>query len=66
MTASAWSDLGSTTPSRSWKRVAYQALTSERPYHPAQRSEHALEIIRGDVPRRRDPEAVLALQALLR
>jgi HD-GYP domain-containing protein (c-di-GMP phosphodiesterase class II) len=44
----------------------YEALTSERPYRPARRSDEALEIIRADVPRRLDQEAFAALDGLLR
>ena len=43
----------------------YDALTSERPYRPARSSEHALEVLRGEVPHRLDADAVLALEALL-
>jgi HD-GYP domain-containing protein (c-di-GMP phosphodiesterase class II) len=44
----------------------YEALTSKRPYRPARRSDEALAIIRRDVPRRLDPDAFAALEALLR
>lgn len=41
------------------------ALTSERPYRPALRSEEALAIIRADVPQRLDREAFTALEPVL-
>jgi HD-GYP domain-containing protein (c-di-GMP phosphodiesterase class II) len=44
----------------------YEALTSERPYRRARRSDEALAIIRDDVPGRLDPDAFGALEALLR
>ena len=43
----------------------YEALTSERPYRPAFATEHALAIIRAEVPQRLDPDALAALEALL-
>ena len=43
----------------------YEALTSERPYRPARTSDHALEIMRADVPARLDAEAFSALEDLL-
>jgi HD-GYP domain-containing protein (c-di-GMP phosphodiesterase class II) len=43
----------------------YDALTSERPYRPAHSSERALEVLRSEAPRRLDPDAVGALEALL-
>jgi HD-GYP domain-containing protein (c-di-GMP phosphodiesterase class II) len=43
----------------------YEALTSERPYRPALRSEEALAIIRADVPDRLDAEAFAVLDQLL-
>jgi HD-GYP domain-containing protein (c-di-GMP phosphodiesterase class II) len=43
----------------------YEALTSERPYRPALRSEAALRIIRADVPDRLDREAFTALARVL-
>ena len=43
----------------------YEALTSERPYRPARTSDHALEIMRADVPARLDAEAFAALEDLL-
>jgi HD-GYP domain-containing protein (c-di-GMP phosphodiesterase class II) len=43
----------------------YEALTSERPYRPALRSDEALRVIRADVPERLDREAFAALGALL-
>ena len=43
----------------------YEALTSERPYRRALRSDEALAIIRSDVPHRLDREAFLLLEQLL-
>jgi HD-GYP domain-containing protein (c-di-GMP phosphodiesterase class II) len=43
----------------------YEALTSERPYRPALRSDEALAIIRADVPARLDAEAFAVLGQLL-
>jgi HD-GYP domain-containing protein (c-di-GMP phosphodiesterase class II) len=43
----------------------YDALTSERPYRPAHSSDRALEVLRAEAPRRLDPDAVGALEALL-
>jgi HD-GYP domain-containing protein (c-di-GMP phosphodiesterase class II) len=43
----------------------YEALTSERPYRPALRSDEALGIIRADVPERLGREAFTALERLL-
>jgi HD-GYP domain-containing protein (c-di-GMP phosphodiesterase class II) len=43
----------------------YEALTAERPYRPARRTEEALGIIRADVPERLDREAFAALEGLL-
>ena len=43
----------------------YEALTSDRPYRPAQTSDEALAIMRPDVPTRLDPEAFAALERLL-
>jgi HD-GYP domain-containing protein (c-di-GMP phosphodiesterase class II) len=43
----------------------YEAMTSERPYRPAHTSDEALEILRAEAPRRLDPDAVGALEALL-
>ncbi len=43
----------------------YEALTSERPYRPALRSEEALAVIRADVPERLDREAFTVLDRLL-
>ena len=44
----------------------YEALTSARPYRPARSSELALELIRSDTPHRLDPDAVSALETMLR
>ena len=43
----------------------YEALTSERPYRRAMRSDEALAIIRADVPDRLDPEAFTVLDQVL-
>jgi HD-GYP domain-containing protein (c-di-GMP phosphodiesterase class II) len=43
----------------------YDALTSDRPYRPAMSSLQALEVIREDVPKRLDPDAFAALEAVL-
>jgi HD-GYP domain-containing protein (c-di-GMP phosphodiesterase class II) len=43
----------------------YEALTSERPYRPAMRSDDALATMRPDVPRRLDADVFAALEALL-
>ena len=43
----------------------YEALTSERPYRPARTSDHALEIMRAEVPARLDADAFSALEDLL-
>jgi HD-GYP domain-containing protein (c-di-GMP phosphodiesterase class II) len=42
----------------------YEALTSDRPYRPAVRPDHALQLMREEVPGRIDPEAFSALEAL--
>jgi HD-GYP domain-containing protein (c-di-GMP phosphodiesterase class II) len=42
----------------------YEALTSDRPYRPAVRPDHALRLMREEVPGRIDPEAFSALEAL--
>jgi len=43
----------------------YEALISDRPYRPAWTSERALEIMRAEVPRRLDEDAVAALTTFL-
>jgi HD-GYP domain-containing protein (c-di-GMP phosphodiesterase class II) len=43
----------------------YEALTSARPYRPALTSEEAIEVVRGEAPRRLDPDVVAALETLL-
>jgi HD-GYP domain-containing protein (c-di-GMP phosphodiesterase class II) len=43
----------------------YEALTSDRPYRLAHSPDHALEIMRANVPGRIDPEAFSALEGLL-
>ena len=43
----------------------YEALTAQRPYRPAYAAEHALEIMRVDVPGRLDGDAFAALEQLL-
>jgi HD-GYP domain-containing protein (c-di-GMP phosphodiesterase class II) len=43
----------------------YEALTAERPYRPRYAAEHALEIMRRDVPGRLDGDAFAALERLL-
>jgi HD-GYP domain-containing protein (c-di-GMP phosphodiesterase class II) len=43
----------------------YEALTSPRPYRPALSSDDALEIVRGEAPRRLDADVVDALERLL-
>jgi putative nucleotidyltransferase with HDIG domain len=53
-----------------WMRLlavadVYEALTAERPYRRALRSDDALAVIRSDVPDRLDPEAYGALEALV-
>jgi HD-GYP domain-containing protein (c-di-GMP phosphodiesterase class II) len=42
----------------------YEALTSDRPYRPAYTPRDALELMRTDVPKRLDPDAFAALEAL--
>ena len=43
----------------------YEALTSDRPYRPAYYGDDALELMRVDVPRRLDPDAFAALEAVV-
>ena len=43
----------------------YEALIADRPYRPAYSASAAIELMRGDVPRRLDPDAFAALEALL-
>ncbi len=43
----------------------YDALTAERPYRSAYRPEHALEIMRTEVPRRLDHDAFVTLEAMV-
>ena len=43
----------------------YEALTAERPYRRAYTSDHALELMRAEVPRRFDHEAFAALETLV-
>ena len=43
----------------------YEALTADRPYRRALPEEEALEIMRGDVPRRLDADAYAALEAMI-
>ena len=43
----------------------YEALTAERPYRHALAEEAALEVIRGEVPSRLDPDAYDALEAVI-
>jgi HD-GYP domain-containing protein (c-di-GMP phosphodiesterase class II) len=42
----------------------YEALTSDRPYRPAHSPEHALEMMRANVPGSIDREALSALERL--
>lgn len=44
----------------------YEALTAERPYRRAYTSDHALELMRAEVPQRYDHEAFAALETFLR
>jgi HD-GYP domain-containing protein (c-di-GMP phosphodiesterase class II) len=55
------------TPSMRVLAVAdvYEALTSARPYRPALTSDEALQLVRGEAPRRLDADVVLALEKLL-
>jgi putative nucleotidyltransferase with HDIG domain len=43
----------------------YEALISERPYRAAHTPDHALDLMRADVPVRLDPDAFAALEALV-
>ena len=43
----------------------YEALISDRPYRPAYSPRDALDLMQEDVPRRLDPEAFAALEAML-
>ncbi len=43
----------------------YEALTSERPYRPAYKTDRAIAIMRAEAPQRLDPNALAALETLL-